>query len=48
MQICALIDDITLVKVNTHTLPKFPNYFRTSSFFMAFPHMANEFQRDRE
>lgn len=36
MQICALIDDITLVKVNTHTLPKFPNHFRTS-FSWLFP-----------
>jgi len=44
MQICALIDDIALVKVNSHTLPKSPDYFRTS-FFRALPHMANEFQR---
>jgi len=47
MQICALIDDIALVKVNSHTLPKSPDYFRTS-FFRAPPHMANEFQRGSE
>jgi len=43
MQICALIDDIALVKVNSHTLPKSPNYFRTS-FFRAPPHRQMNFK----